>query len=92
MSKVNFIFWFKSPMNMQVKFFMKLCSVTNSSFFFASRPFLVMLGDSGDVGEAEFDPIVFLKWFCENITCSLSLMIPGSLVYSMKVTLSIWSG
>jgi len=37
---------------MVVKFLVKDFSVTNSSFFFASSPFLVLVGDDmGDVGD-----------------------------------------
>lgn len=38
-------------MNTVVKFLVNEISVTNSSFFFASSPFLVLLGDNGDVGD-----------------------------------------
>jgi len=55
-SNVNFIFWSKSPMKMIVKFLMNRISVTNSSFFFASRPFFVYDGDIGEHGEADDPP------------------------------------
>jgi len=38
-------------MKIVVKFFVNESSVTNSSFFFASSPFLVLLGEIGDVGD-----------------------------------------
>ena len=43
-------------MKMVVKFLVNDCSVTNSSFFFASRPFLVLFGDMGETGEPPYDP------------------------------------
>ena len=42
-------------MKIVVKFFVKDCSVTNSSFFFASRPFFVFPGDRGEVGEDPYE-------------------------------------
>lgn len=51
---------------------MKNFSVTNSSFFFASRPFLVCEGDIGEDGELDFPMDVGdfdnLLWFSENMT------------------------
>jgi len=43
-------------MKITVKFLMNCLSVTNSSFFFASRPFFVYDGDKGDTGEADDPP------------------------------------
>jgi len=55
-----------------VKFLINSLSVTYSSFFFASRPFFVCDGDSGDDGELDFDgddgEFPDLLWFSENIT------------------------
>ena len=91
MSKVNFIFWSRSPMKMEVKFLINDYWVTYSSFlaFELSRDFFP--GDNGEIGELLEDPMPFYFFILpsENITCSLSFIIPGSFVYSMKVTLSI---
>jgi hypothetical protein len=38
-------------MKIVVKFLVNESSVTNSSFFLASSPFLVLLGEIGDVGD-----------------------------------------
>lgn len=79
-------------MNIWVKFLINDYCVTYSSFLaFGLSPRDFFPGDRGEMGELLEDPIPFYFFILlsENITCSLSFMIPGSLVYSMKVTLSI---
>jgi len=78
-------------MNIWVKFLIKDYWVTYSSFLTLEPSRFFFPGDKGEIGELLEDPIPFCFFILlsENITCSLSLMIPGSFVYSMKVTLSI---
>lgn len=88
-SKVNFIFESRSPAKILIKLSTKAFSVTCSWALspgdaLLSLELLLVACDMLDI-------FLFTAFTPVNMKCNRSLMIPGSFVYSIKLTLSKWS-